>query len=241
LQFLPLGSCQGFLELLSVVWNGDLRLAMNATDLRSPWIICDWQTGAVELRECLGGRVGVYSARCPDKLTANEDAAAVIPFSDTSGVLVVADGMGGHAAGELAARTAIEQVVIAVEQTRQTGTLLRTGIINGFEQANRAVQAFGTGAATTLAAVEVADGFARPYHAGDSVILIVGSHGRVKLETTSHSPVGYGVEAGLLDAEEAMHHEHRHIVRSAATRCGSKLARRSSWPNATRCCWLATD
>ena len=34
----------------------------------------------------------------------------------------------------------------------------------------------------------------------------------MKLQTVPHSPVGYGVEAGLIDEDEAMHHEHRHVV-----------------------------
>ena len=32
------------------------------------------------------------------------------------------------------------------------------------------------------------------------------------MQTVPHSPVGYGVEAGLIDQDEALHHEHRHIV-----------------------------
>jgi len=47
---------------------------------------------------------------------------------------------------------------------------------------------------------------------GDSAILVVGQRGKLKLQTLSHSPVGYAVESGLLDADEALHHEERHIV-----------------------------
>jgi serine/threonine protein phosphatase PrpC len=43
-------------------------------------------------------------------------------------------------------------------------------------------------------------------------MLLVGQRGKVKLQTISHSPVGYAVEAGYLDAEEAMLHEDRHYV-----------------------------
>ena len=52
----------------------------------------------------------------------------------------------------------------------------------------------------------------RPYHVGDSMILVVGGRGKVKLQNIPHSPVGYGVEAGLLDEAEAMHHDQRHLV-----------------------------
>ena len=58
--------------------------------------------------ELAGGTVAVLSTRRPEKTTANEDAAAVIAAGDGSGVLVVADGCGGMASGEQAARIAIE-------------------------------------------------------------------------------------------------------------------------------------
>ena len=54
--------------------------------------------------------------------------------------------------------------------------------------------------------------YTRPYHVGDSEILVVGQRGRIKLQTVSHSPVGYAVEAGLLTQKEALHHDDRHLV-----------------------------
>ena len=44
------------------------------------------------------------------------------------------------------------------------------------------------------------------------MILVTGQRGKVKQQTVSHSPVGYAVESGLLDENEAVHHEDRHIV-----------------------------
>jgi serine/threonine protein phosphatase PrpC len=70
----------------------------------------------------------------------------------------------------------------------------------------------GSGAATTLAVVEVQGPTVRPYHVGDSEILITGQRGRVKLQTISHSPIGYAVEAGLIAADDAIHHEERHVI-----------------------------
>jgi serine/threonine protein phosphatase PrpC len=90
--------------------------------------------------------------------------------------------------------------------------MLRTAILNGIEQANQAVCDLGVGAATTFAAVEIQSGSVRPYHVGDSLILLVGQRGRVKLETVSHSPVGFALEAGVMGHGEAMHHEDRHLV-----------------------------
>ncbi|MCA9129453.1 MAG: serine/threonine-protein phosphatase [Planctomycetales bacterium] len=166
-------------------------------------------------RQFLHGAVSVFSTRSPAKLSSNEDAAAIVPYDERTGVLVVADGMGGHASGELAARLAVESVVHAVVENRNSGLLLRSAIINGFELANAKVQSIGNGAGTTLAVVEISEEQVRPYHCGDSIILVTGQRGKIKLTTTSHSPVGYGVEAGLLEPSAAMHHEDRHLILNA--------------------------
>lgn len=159
------------------------------------------------------GTAMVYSAKCPGKETSNEDAAAVIAYGEDSGILAVADGVGGFRAGEEAARTALEVLERSLQDAARDGLMLRTAVLNGLEEANRAVQALGAGAATTIVVVEIREGFqVRPYHIGDSMILVTGQRGKVKLQTVSHSPVGYAVHAGMLDPAEAMHHEDRHIV-----------------------------
>ncbi len=153
----------------------------------------------------------MYSARCPDRET-NEDAAALIPFTADSGILAVADGVGGNLAGHHAASLAIEALKTSLADGVQDTLMLRTAILNGVETANRTVQALGVGAATTLALVELRGNTIRPYHVGDSMILVVGQRGRIKVQTTPHSPVGFAVEAGFLDETEAMHHKDRHLV-----------------------------
>ena len=158
------------------------------------------------------GSAAVFSAVSPDKLTPNEDAAAILPFDDASGVLAVADGMGGGRAGEQAAAIAIQALRLSLQEAAHTGHPLRTAILNGIDDANQLVQALGIGAATTLAVIEIQENSVRPYHVGDSMILIVGQRGKCKLQTVCHSPVGFAIEAGLLDEAEAMHHEDRHIV-----------------------------
>ena len=164
------------------------------------------------LHEVCGGIAASFTTRCPGKTGPNEDALAVIDGGDGRSVLAIADGFGGQPAGDQASRCAIEAIIAAVSECVERKAELREGILNGFEAANSAIVALGVGAATTLAVAEIDNGSVRPYHVGDSEILIVGQRGRRRLQTLSHSPVGYGVEAGLIDRDDAMHHEERNIV-----------------------------
>ena len=162
------------------------------------------------LIECTVGNVVAFSRRCPGR-DVNDDSAAVIETESGDVVLVVADGMGGGPAGHKASMIAVESVVGSVNAAATEGEM-RPAILDGIESANRQVLDLGIGAATTLAVVEICNGTARAYQVGDSMILMVGQRGREKWKSTSHSPVGYAIESGMLDETEAMHHEDRHFV-----------------------------
>lgn len=159
-----------------------------------------------------GGRAVLISRRHPTRERDNQDSAAVLPVAPDGAVLVVADGMGGHQGPGQASRLAIEEICRAIDGVPADPDALRIGILNGFERADRVVQDLGIGAGTTLAVVCVVCGTVRTFHVGDSMILLTGQRGRRKLQTICHSPVGYAVEAGWIDEEEAMHHDERHVV-----------------------------
>lgn len=89
---------------------------------------------------------------------------------------------------------------------------MRGPILDAYEAAIQAVLNSGPGSGTTLVAVEVVGSTIRTYNVGDSGAFLVGQRGRLKIETTDHSPVGYGVAAGLIDSETAMTHEDRHFL-----------------------------
>lgn len=162
--------------------------------------------------ELAGGVAALFSMRCPGKETPNEDAVAVIPTGPRSGVLAVADGLGGAPAGKQASFLALKRLARAVEQAARDEAELRAGILNGFESANEEILALAVGAATTLTVVEFDGNLVRHYHVGDSMVLLTGQRGKVKMQSIPHSPVGYAVESGLLDATDAMHHEDRHVI-----------------------------
>ena len=159
-----------------------------------------------------GGAAAVFSAKSPTRESSNEDSAGIIPMGNGAGILAVADGMGGGAAGEHASQLAIQTLKDSIKSVRGKDIALRTAILNGIEAAHQAVFDLGVGAATTLAVAEIQNQTVRTYHVGDSMILLVGGRGKIKLQTVSHSPVGYAVEAGVLDEAEALHHEDRHLV-----------------------------
>jgi serine/threonine protein phosphatase PrpC len=163
-----------------------------------------------------GGQVAVYSARSPDKTSPNEDAAALLPLSTRDGaedgVLVVADGLGGQPGGASAAQIAVRCLEKALAAPPEDDRSVRGAILDGFEHANRSILELGIGAGTTLMAAELRGRILRPYHVGDSALLVAGQRGKLKLQTLSHSPVGYAVESGLLDEDEALHHEERHLL-----------------------------
>jgi PPM family protein phosphatase len=158
-----------------------------------------------------GGAAAVWAAPRPGG-ARSEDALLVLPIGPDSAVLAIADGMGGSPSGGAAAARAIAALAKAVEDGIDAGLSLQSAILDGIGQANASVLALGNGAATTLAVAELAGGLVRAYNVGDSEVMVFGQRGRLKLQTLSHSPVGFAVQAGLVNHEEAMHHEDRHLV-----------------------------
>ena len=159
-----------------------------------------------------GGVVALHSSRSPAKDSPNEDAAGIVAAGADRAVLAVADGLGGAPAGGQASAIAINCIARAAEDALREGHELRYGILNGFEAANEEVLTLGVGAATTLTVVEIEGASVRPFHVGDSFMLITGQRGKVKSQTIPHSPTGYAVASGLLDEKEALHHEERHVI-----------------------------
>jgi serine/threonine protein phosphatase PrpC len=159
------------------------------------------------------GEIAVSTMGDPEKGSPNEDSAAVIPINDDYLVLIVADGVGGMAGARQASNLTVETIGQAVQNIDETtGTRLRTAILDGIEAANQAVLDIGNRSASTLALAEIGPGYIRTYHVGDSILLLCGQRGRVKLQTTPHSPVGFALEAGLIDENEALQHNELNLI-----------------------------
>jgi len=159
-----------------------------------------------------GGSVALFTTRGPEKRGPNEDAIGLVPLGSEGGVLVVADGVGGLPGGEEASAIAVDRLVRSVTWDPGDPDAVRACIIDGIEAANEAIRELGRGAASTIAVAEIRGGRVRSYHVGDSMVFVTGQRGRLKHQTVSHSPVGYAVEAGMIDEADAVHHEERHVV-----------------------------
>lgn len=135
-----------------------------------------------------------------------------------SAVVAVADGMGGHAAGEVASRIAVERLAASARTAvdRDSRELLREAA----ETANSAILAHAdaqpdaVGLGTTLVAALVCGNQAVIGHAGDSRAFLVTADGLTQL-TRDHSAVQDAVDRGTLMASEVAAAPFRHaIVRS---------------------------
>ena len=150
---------------------------------------------------------------------ANQDACAEFLTADGMRLLVVADGMGGHAGGEVASKTAID----AIGETFQNGggsdpeDLLREAL----EAANATVYKMGSevpdlfGMGTTgVALLVTASGAAWVAHVGDSRAYLL-HDGELEAITADHSWVAEEVRQGRLTPEEAEVHPKRNaLIRS---------------------------
>ena len=141
-----------------------------------------------------------FTRRAPDKESDNEDALGLIPCGGNAAVLVVADGLGGLPSGKQASSIAVREVSRNIVANCSEQAAFREAILDGIEQANQLVMATGSGGGTTIAVVEIENRTIRPYHVGDSEILVTGQRGKIKYQSISHSPMGYAVEAGLRTA-----------------------------------------
>jgi len=142
--------------------------------------------------------------------TNNEDRYLV-----TDNVWAVADGVGGHAGGEVAAGVAVDVLASQFDpdQPRPLASVI--------EEANRAVwQKAGsdpelTGMATTITAIARHDAEGRDQlivaNVGDSRTYLL-RQGELSQLSVDHSQVEEMVRDGLISREEAAHHPYRHVV-----------------------------
>jgi len=192
-------------------WDTSPTLVIMSTVSNHHFLLREEQSGIFLQKDALW-EACAYSRRSPFKESFNEDAVGIIRVDDETAVFAISDGCGGMRGGEQASSIALQVLADSIERNESGPDRLRVAILDGIEQANIAVQDLRIGAACTIAVVEYHRGTIRPYHVGDSMILVTGVRGRIRYQSVSHSPVGFAVESGMLAADDAMHHEDRHLV-----------------------------
>ncbi len=133
---------------------------------------------------------------------------------DRGPLFVLADGLGGHAAGEVASRTAVHAAIEAWTSGNPTPahqalrSAARTANVAVFDAA---VESRRTGMATTFTALTLAAHEVVIAHVGDSRCYLVRDGGCSQL-TNDHSRVGEMLRAGLLTPEQAAQHPARSML-----------------------------
>lgn len=192
-----------------LVWNETGHAYMNTSEqLSDAWIHPG--DGGVAVFRVASGVASASSTPSPARPATNEDRMSIIPLSEDSVLIAVADGCGGMPGGEKAATAAVEALGRAMLHV-DTSELV-SGVLSGFDQANQAVTDLRMGAGSTLSAVLVTGMTARAFYAGDSPAAVIGQRGTIRFATLPHSLTGYGVEAGFLSETEAAQHEDSGVV-----------------------------
>jgi protein phosphatase len=149
--------------------------------------------------------------------SANEDAYALAPGL---GLYLVADGMGGHVAGQLASRLAAEHMVEALERVTGRDATPTEKLRYCVAAANHYVYATAqdkpevSGMGTTLVALYAGAGRLALAHVGDSRAYLVRG-GRIRQLTDDHSLVAELVRRREISPDDAQGHPHRHVLTRA--------------------------
>jgi protein phosphatase len=155
---------------------------------------------------------------CGPSRAENQDAWAVIPLDPRPGcALLLADGMGGHADGAIAAYLAVHGA----------GNVLRAGgdphhaLADAVGEANEAIarhraSSAGVVTGTTLVCAVVGGGRASIANVGDSRAYLLRGDRPVQV-TVDHSWVAEQVRAGHLTPEAISGHPHRSLLTRALT------------------------
>lgn len=168
----------------------------------------------------------------------NEDAFVVVSLAegapsglrpqlclqpDDPGVfLAVCDGMGGHAAGDVASNLGINNLEDVVRRRAPFASIreLDRALLDATMQANRAILEYATqnpsrqGMGTTLVGLALWRGRATIVSVGDSRVYLL-RDGVLKQLTRDHSVVGQLIDAGEITAEEARKNEQRNMLLQA--------------------------
>lgn len=149
--------------------------------------------------------------------TNNQDYANQYKNKAGKSMVFLADGMGGHRAGNIASEMAVTDLGAAWVATEiSTINEVREWFAEYLEKENQQIHRIGQdeehkGMGTTLEALAVIDDQVLFAHVGDSRIGLV-RNGEYHQLTSDHSLVNALLKAGQITEEEAAHHPQRNII-----------------------------
>ncbi len=133
-------------------------------------------------------------------------------------LMVIADGMGGHAQGEVAAEIAVTEITRRFQQ--EARNKLRKPfdfLVSAIQSAHRAIVSHAVEQnllecpRTTCVACVVQNGYAFWAHAGDSRLYVF-RRGELLTRTQDHSKIQQMIDAGQLTVEQASRHPDRNKI-----------------------------
>jgi PPM family protein phosphatase len=162
-------------------------------------------------------RFSIYQETRKGGRQINQDRMGYL-YTRRSLLMMVADGMGGHARGEVAAETTLQTMAAmyqreAKPEVADPARFLESAIIAAHHELHRfrAEHRLPEAPRTTVVAVIVQDGVATWAHVGDSRLYLIRG-GAVVERTADHSRIQHLVTAGLLKAEDARNHPERNRI-----------------------------
>ena len=164
------------------------------------------------MKKCSLTDIGMRREMNQDYFSSSEEPVGSLP-----NLFVVADGMGGHNAGEFASRYAVETMVNTAKNTEKTDTI---GILTEcVSNANASLWAYAgahdemRGMGTTLVAAVLDGRRLVTVNVGDSRLYVIGDG--IRQITEDHSLVQEMVRMGEMDRESARTHPDRNIITRA--------------------------
>jgi serine/threonine protein phosphatase PrpC len=162
--------------------------------------------------------IGTGLTHCGKIREINEDSFHLSTSHHLYGYAIVADGMGGHQAGEIASQMAVQIVSDFIEQQLQQESVDTQEILyEAIELANQKIYDFALrqqsmlGMGTTIVTAITTNDKFYVAHVGDSRLYLIRNH-QITQITEDHSHVQTLVNQGIISADEARFHSKRNII-----------------------------
>ena len=154
------------------------------------------------------------------KRSLNEDSASYLENEDFK-LYVVADGMGGHNAGEVASKMAVTEILNYVKNNLNKGSN-EDLLIEAIGKANECVYRYSktneklNGMGTTVTACLITKDYAQIANVGDSCCFGINTYKKEIIKITKdHSLVQELVDSGSITESEALNHPKKNIITRA--------------------------